>query len=83
MTRKEANPILWLLLLAPFVVGAVFAVGVWRLTGRLAGDSLVHYLWRIPLSVYAFGLLPGMLIAWMFPDGSKNNRDLDTRDTQH
>ncbi len=74
MTRKEANPILWLVLIAPLVVGVVFGVGIWRLTGRLAGDSIVHYLWRFPLSVYAATLPPGRVIACMFPDGSKKFR---------
>ena len=59
----------------------MLAFGVWFLTGRLVGSSFKHYLWRLPVCLYAFCLPLGIVVQWMF-GRSGNLSDLDTPQPQ-
>lgn len=76
--KKEGSIGLALLLgFGPLVLGALLAFGVWSLTARLVGRSFIHYLWRLPLCAYAFGVPLGIVAQLIF--GQRG--DLLHRDT--
>jgi hypothetical protein len=80
---KKAGSIAFalLLLLAPLVIGAMLAFGVWSLTGRLVGGSFIHYLWRLPVCAYVFCVPLGTVVQLIF-GRSGNLSDLDTPEPQ-